>query len=200
MRGERSSYNPGLVTPPRAHSMNLSLCSETFRFHPWPNRLRGLCRRSEGQALVEFSLILPMMMILIVGLFCLGIMLNNYMVLTNIVGSAARNLALDREITLAKADPCQYAINLATINGPSLNMSAVTWTILWTTTDPTSGKTSTGTYNSSAAGTAASCPNRAMVKGDNVSVAASYPLIFYEYGLAPTSGTSLTATSVELMQ
>jgi len=154
-------------------------------------------RRSNGGALVEFALILPMMMILIVGMFSIGIALNNYMVLTSIVGSSARYLALSHSISAAASDPCKYAVQQATANSPSLNMSNVTWTVNWTTFD-TSGNGTTTTYTGSA-GAAPSCSSQAATTGDNVAVSAAYPIIFYQYGVVPRSLT-LTARSSELMQ
>jgi Flp pilus assembly protein TadG len=158
-------------------------------------------RRTEGGPLVEFALIVPLMMILILGMFSLGIMLNNYMVLTNIVGSAARYLALSHSISSAAnatGGPCGYAITQATANSPSLNLTQVTWTITWTSFNSSGTVTSTNTYTS-AAGSAPSCTSQTINAGDNVAVSATYPATFYQFGVSPHA-LNLTARSAELMQ
>ncbi|MDR3739119.1 MAG: TadE/TadG family type IV pilus assembly protein [Terracidiphilus sp.] len=155
--------------------------------------------KTDGGPLVELALVVPIFMIMVVGMFSLGLMLNNYMVLTNVVGTSARNLALSRDITAASSDPCTYAITQAISNSPSLNLSAVTWTVTWTKFDSSGNALTPSTYTSSSAGSVPSCSSQAITQGDNVAVSAQYPVIFYQYGVKPVS-TNLTARSAELMQ
>lgn len=163
--------------------------------------LLRIARRSDGGPLVELALTMPIMMIMIVGMFGMGIMLNNYMVLTSIVGTSARNLAMVRGTTAA-SDPCTNAISQAISTSPSLNLAQVTWTVTWKTWDTnTATFTGTSTYTSSSAGAIPSCTARSssIYQGDNVAVTATYPAVFYQYGLTGTS-MNLTARSAELMQ
>ena len=165
----------------------------------WLARWSRAALKTDGGPLVEFALIVPIFMILIVGMFSLGIMLNNYMVLTNIVGTSARNLALSRDISAAASDPCNYAISQAITNSPSLNLSVVTWTVTWTSFSPSGTALTPSTYTSSSAGTLPSCTSQTIKQGDNVAVSAQYPVVYYQYGISPSS-MNLTARSAELMQ
>jgi Flp pilus assembly protein TadG len=165
----------------------------------WPARLLNAALKTDGGPLVELALVVPIFMIMILGMFSLGLMLNNYMVLTNVVGTSARNLALSRDITAAASDPCTYSITQAISNSPSLNLSAVTWTVTWTKFDSSGNALTPSTYTSSSAGTVPSCSSQKITQGDNVAISAKYPVVFYQYGVSPTS-MNLTARSAELMQ
>src|SRR6266511_1108696 len=64
------------------------------------------CRREEsGQAMVEFALVLPLLMLILLAIIKFGIAINNYVVLTNSVRTGARTLAIGRGST----DPCGTA-------------------------------------------------------------------------------------------
>ena len=150
----------------------------------------GFWQRTEGGSLVEFALVLPMMMILITGMFSLGLGLNNYMILTNGVSAAARALSLTRgqtSPTLAATDPCAYAIQTAASTLPGINRSGITYTIAWTPVTGTGASYST------------SCPGLAMNAGDSVSVKAVYSTPLLVFGWKPTS-LGATAQTAELVQ
>lgn len=59
-------------------------------------------RRKEGQAVVEFALVAPLLLLLVFGIIKFGIVYNNYIQLTNAVGVGAREFAVER----GQADPC----------------------------------------------------------------------------------------------
>lgn len=152
-------------------------------------RLFGL-DDEQGGSLVEFALVLPMMMVLITGMFSIGIALNNFMVLTNAVGAGARALSLTRGQTvpaLAGTDPCAYAIGIANNAAPSLQTGTITYSVVWT---PTSG--TGGTYSTSCAGVS-------FGSGDTVKVQGTYPYTLMLYGLRPSS-LSITSQTSELVQ
>ena len=66
-----------------------------------PSKAR--CARGErGQAVVEFALVLPVLLLLIVGIIKGGILYNNYLQLTDSVRSGARELAIER----GQTSPC----------------------------------------------------------------------------------------------
>jgi Flp pilus assembly protein TadG len=162
--------------------------------------IAGICRllnaRDEGGTLVEFALVLPMMMLLITGMFSVGIGINNFMVLTNGVGAGARALALSRGQTvpaLAGTDPCAYAIQIIGNATPSLKQSSLSYTIVWTPTTGTGG-TYTGTSTSSSV-----CTGLSMNSNDAVQVQASYPFTLILMGWRPTA-LPLTAQTTELVQ
>lgn len=167
------------------------------------NAVRGsqkwlLGRSSErGSSLVEFALVLPMMMVLITGMYSLGIALSNYVVLTNAVGAGARAFAISPAVTInlgsgktgPVSDPCAYGIQIANQASPTIPSGSVTYTFTYTVAATgKSSKYTTGT-----------CSGITTAVGDTVQLEASYPYNFLLYGFAP--GTlNLQARSAELVQ
>jgi Flp pilus assembly protein TadG len=154
--------------------------------------LRAWLRSSEGGSLVEFALIAPLMIMLITGMFSLGIALNNYMVLTNGVNAGARAFALSRGVTLAGSttqisDPCAYAVQIAQQAAPNLNSSAASFAITWT---PSGG---------TAANYTTTCNGIKLNSGDTVQLQATYPVALMVYGWRPGS-LNMTQQTTELVQ
>ncbi len=164
-------------------------------------KLRLLLRRAEhsfcsndGGSLVEFALVLPMMMVLITGMSSFAIALNNYMVLTNAVGSGARAIALSRGQTIpavASTDPCAYAVQMANNSSPNLNQSRVSYSVAWSSTDA-GGTVTTNNYTTS-------CPGVALNAGDTVQLRATYPFTPMVYGMS-ASVLNLASQTAELVQ
>lgn len=57
-------------------------------------RRASYIKNNRGQALVEFALILPVLMLLIVGVMEFGLIINQYMVVTEAAREGARSAAL----------------------------------------------------------------------------------------------------------
>lgn len=153
--------------------------------------LRTMMSHDRGSSMVEFALVAPMVMVLITGMFCFGIGINNYMMLTNAVGAGARALALTRNQTspaLAASDPCAYAIQIANQAAVGLNTSAITYSVTWI---PATG--SPTTYAT------ASCSGAAFDQGDTVQVKAVYALPIAVYGWSRRTA-NLTSQTAELVQ
>lgn len=149
---------------------------------------------NEGGSLVEFALVLPMMMMLILGMFSFGIAFNNYIVLTDAVGAGARTLSVVRGQTtpaMAASDPCAYAVQITKNAAPVLKTSAMTFNIVWTTTNSSGAAVSTPYTNT--------CPGLIVNAGDTVQVGASYPALIIMYGWKSGS-FNLTAQTAELVQ
>jgi len=75
-------------------------------------RVRARLRKGdEGNALVEFALILPVLMLILMGIFVVGIIFNQQMVLTHAVGTGADLLQqLSSNAPLGSGtDPCALA-------------------------------------------------------------------------------------------
>jgi Flp pilus assembly protein TadG len=53
-------------------------------------------RREHGQAMVEFALVLPLLMALLLGIIQFGIVFNNYITLTDATRAGARKAAVSR--------------------------------------------------------------------------------------------------------
>ena len=152
-------------------------------------------RSEEGGSLVEFAFVVPLMMILITGMFSIGLALNNYMVLTNGVSAGARAFALSRGVTVTTSgggtsqitDPCAYAVQIAKQAAPNLNTSAATFAITWT---PNGGSATPYTT---------SCNGITLNTGDTVQVRATYPVSMIIYGWRP-GALNITGQTTELVQ
>jgi Flp pilus assembly protein TadG len=160
---------------------------------------RLLVSDSEGSALIEIALDLPMAMVLVTGMFSLGVALNHYMILTNAVSAGARAFAISPAVTVTTAsgtqtitDPCAYAIETANQVTPGMPTSAITYTVTYTPYTP-NGPANSTTYSNG------TCPNLAMNVGDTVQLNATYPYSLILYGAMP--GTlNINAASSELVQ
>lgn len=155
------------------------------------SRLRDLLgARSEGGSLVEFALVVPMMMVLMTGMFSVGIALNNYIVLTNGVAAGARAFALARGQS-GVTDPCAYAAQITQQAAPSLKASSFTYSMAWTTINSAGSAVTTNYTNT--------CSGIALNSGDTVMVQATYPVPMIMYGWAP--GTiHIEGQSFEMVQ
>lgn len=90
--------------------------------------LRGAIRAAvrsheEGNSLVEFALVFPILMLIVTAIFTFGIAFNNYMTLTDAVGIAGRQLAISSGQTL---DPCATAASAVYKAAPLLSQSNLT--------------------------------------------------------------------------
>jgi Flp pilus assembly protein TadG len=143
----------------------------TFRRMPqitcgFPFRLRKLAwDESSGQALVEFALISPLVLMLGLGICIFAIGLNENLVLTNGTEVAAQQLSISRGQT---SDPCQ-TVEQAFVNAsPNLTASNLTFTL------SLDGQKAVGPTLGASNFT---CTSQAqyMVEGANETVTVSYP-------------------------
>lgn len=132
-------------------------------------RARELARDdSAGQALIEFALIAPLVLMLAIGIAVFGIGLNQYLVLTNATEIGAHQIAISRGQT---SDPC-LTLNNAVVNAsPNLTPSSLTFTL--TLNGVSSGSFSGQTVSN---GTAI-CPTLAanLLENANEVVTVTYP-------------------------
>jgi Flp pilus assembly protein TadG len=122
--------------------------------------------RTEGSALVEMAVTLPLVMLIMTGIFSFSIALYQKLMLAEAVSNAGRVLASDR----GDNDPCKTAANALSSAAPGLTPSGITVTfVLDGTTQPGSGPATT-----------ASCPgtgttaNSYMVAGQTAQIQAKY--------------------------
>lgn len=81
-------------------------------------RSRVDARSERGQAMVEFALVLPILLVLVLGIIQFGILFNNYQTLTDAVRVGARQAAVSRTL----ADPAGTATaRVRTAAGTSLD-------------------------------------------------------------------------------
>jgi len=129
-------------------------------------RRRDRQRARAGTAAVEFALVAPMLLFLVLGMCQFGITMNQYLTLTNAVRSGARQLSMGR----GDATPRTDAINLIYASAPNLTPGSFAITT---------------SVNGTACGTDAACVT-ALTAGLPTTVAASYPcsLAFFGYNFA----------------
>ena len=136
-------------------------------------RSRSLRHGDAGQALVEFGLVVPVLLVVLTGIFSFAIILTQYEVLTDAVGAGARALALGRGQTtpaLAASDPCAYAISILDAAAPNLRASSLTFAITYT--DNSGSTPVVSNYTTS-------CTDRTgknMHTYDQVQIQATYPV------------------------
>lgn len=131
---------------------------------------RSLDRGDSGQSLVEFGLVVPVLLLVLTGIFSFGIILTQYEVLTDAVSAGARALALSRNQktpALAESDPCAYAIQVLKAAAPNLTPGSLNFTITYTDNKASSVSNYT-----------TSCTDRSdnMNTNDQVQIQATYPV------------------------
>lgn len=123
-----------------------------------------------GQSLIEFTLIVPLLMLTTTGIVAFGLALHNNLMLTSAVNTGAQTLAFSRGQT---TDPCATAYSAITNAAPSLTSGlSVTFVINGTT------------YSSNSCTSGASN----MVQGASAQVTATYPCVL------PVVGDSFSCT------
>jgi Flp pilus assembly protein TadG len=154
-------------------------------------RLRALLRSSsEGQSLVEFALVVPVLALILTGLFWLGLNTCNYMALQNAVEVGARYLAIEGNTTgLAAnnlADPCQSVFTQ--MLGSASTLTAANITVTYTLNG-----SKIGPFTGTAANTCAG-DSSLFGAGGTFTIVATYPCVagIYKSNL---SGCQLTVSS-----
>jgi len=136
---------------------------------------------SEGGALVEMAVTLPLLMLIMTGIFSFSFTLYQKLQLAESVSNAGRYLATARGDT----DPCATTISQIKSAAPGLSSTNMTITL---------------TDNGTALAT--TCPatgGSALTKGDNVIVKVVYPTSLSVYGFGYTS-FNLTSQITEIVQ
>lgn len=143
---------------------------------------KGFLRREEGGPLVEFALVLPMMMIVVTGIFFLGIALALYLQLTNATQVGAQLLSVSRGQT---TDPCASVSAAVEAAAPNLKTSNLTFDYVL------DGQAYSGTTCTAGAAY--------LVQGTSASLKVTYPVNIGIYGMGWGS-IPLKSQTTELMQ
>jgi Flp pilus assembly protein TadG len=143
----------------------------------------------EGNAIVEFALILPMLLLLTTGILVFGVAMNYYMQLTHAVSVGARAVSLygHDASTASSIDPCSLASSAVISAAPGLNPANITFSY---------------SFNGAPASTT-SCTGSAanLISRTNVTVTATYPLNLSVYGTVfSQSNAVLSSSATELVQ
>jgi len=132
---------------------------------------------------------LPILLLIVTGIYTFGIALNNYLQLTDAVGISARLLAISRGQT---TDPCSITTAAFYKAAPYLKTASLSFTFVL------NGTTYTGTSCSSSSTTTGAAGN--LVQGQPAQVTVTYPCNLAVYGKNYAPSCTLTAQTTELEQ
>jgi Flp pilus assembly protein TadG len=149
-------------------------------------RLRAWLRSSSaGGALVEMALVMPIMFLILTGIFSFGIATNQKMELTEAVNVGGSLLAVSR----GQPDPCSVVATAVDNAAPSLKSSNITFSF------DLNGVTTSGTSCPGTGGAA----NPNLVGNKNAELTLTYPCVLSVYG--KNFGTcTLTSQITEVVQ
>jgi Flp pilus assembly protein TadG len=147
------------------------------------------CFKEQGQAMVEVALVLPILLLVLTGIFALGLAFNNYLILTEATNVGARALAISRGST---TDPCATTSSAVIAAAPLLVAANLTFTF------GLNGTTYSGTSCSSGSTTTGAAAN--LVQGGNALVTVTYPCSLAVYGANYAPSCVLQAQITELIQ
>jgi len=157
-------------------------------------RARLRAGNEDGQSMVEFAVALPVMMLVLTGIFAFGITISNNLALTNATGAAANQLANSRGLLTSTQnyDPCAAAVASAYALAPNLTRASLTFTFVL------NGVSYSGTSCSSSSNTTGAAGN--LVQGQAAKVTVTYPCSLAVYGANHFIGCLLTSTTSVLVQ
>jgi Flp pilus assembly protein TadG len=157
--------------------------------------LRACLRSGEGQSFIEFALVLPVLAMILTGIFWAGMNMCNYMALSDAVDVGSRYLKIEGNTTGNDPnnlpDPCQAVFTQMMGSASSSSSSTlnpdkitVTYTLNGSTIGPYQGRT------------ANSCASQSTNFGNGgvFTMVATYPCYFGVYG-ANVSGCQITVSS-----
>jgi Flp pilus assembly protein TadG len=148
-------------------------------------RFIDLARQRSGSAVIEFALLAPVLLLLMLGTFQFGLTLINYMTLTNATETAARQFAISRGTTTTAA-----AAATSTLTGAAPNLGTIT--VTFAVNGAACTDTSTTTCSS-----ALSAPANL---GQAATVTATYPCSLMVYGHDYGPSCTLTSTITERIE
>jgi Flp pilus assembly protein TadG len=169
-------------------------------------QLKGILRSdSEGGALVEMALVVPLMLMLITGMASFGIALNRYLILSHAADIGARYIAINEGnfTNGTSTNPCAMAatqIQAAAVGVPAAQIS---YSITLTPTATGTSTTYTSSNGASGFGSGTSCATGGTANmgsgGGIVTVSLSHPVT--PFVVFWTNRTlSLVATTTEIIQ
>ena len=142
-----------------------------------------LSRSEDGQSLVEFALCLPVLLIIITGIFTFGIAISNYLMLTNATNVGARQLAISRGQT---TDPCYDTAAAVHAAAPTLKTASFQFAFSLNGTNYSGTNCTAGVAD--------------LLLGTPATVSVTYPCSLAVYGINLAPSCSLKAQTTELVQ
>jgi Flp pilus assembly protein TadG len=177
--------NSDEMSPVKTAQLNRRARLRKFCF----GKSEGYGHREEGQAAIELALCLPLLLLVVTGIFAFGVAFNNYLMLTDATSQGARILAFSRGQTL---DPCATAVNAVYLGAPLLKQSNLTFAFVL------NGVAYSGTTCNSASSTTGAAAN--LAQGKSAKVTVTYPCNLAYYLHASPTGCTLLAQTTELVQ
>jgi Flp pilus assembly protein TadG len=153
-----------------------------------------------GQSLAETALTLPILAMVILGIFQCGILFNNYIQLTNAAGAGADYLqTLDGSTTIT--DPCAATFTAVANAAPTLKSSNITVKVILNDTNSTTATASTYTGTGSGSG-GLTCSGELsqLVRQAPAVVTVSYPASLVIYGKNFFSSTATISQTVTVYE
>ena len=144
----------------------------------------------DGQSLVEMAMVLPVLLLVLTGIFSFGLTFSAYIILTEATGTAARAVAISRGTT---TDPCSVAVAAFYGSAPTLSQTGLTFTYVFNNTSAITGTSCSST--STATGAAGN-----LVQGQPATLSVTYPcsLRVFRSNLVPNC--VLKAQTTEIVQ
>lgn len=147
----------------------------------------GLAVWGRGQSAVEFAIVAPILLTLLVAIEVFGIAFNNYLALTFATNTGTQTLAISRGQT---TDPCKTTSQAVYSAAPQLTQSNLKFSIVLGST----------TVASSAASPTCSGDQEYLVQSQNAQVTVTYPCNLNIMGYNPVPNCALTAQTTMLIQ
>jgi Flp pilus assembly protein TadG len=147
-------------------------------------RAEGGSWGEEGNALVEFAVVMPVVLLVMTGLFSISIVLYEKLELAQAVSSGARYLSMDR----GDNDPCASTASKIYSAAPTLSQSKMTLSF---------------NLNGTAYSTATCSGTTSMQSGGTATVTAKYSCFYnvYNYkGIVNLGTCSITESSTQVVQ
>jgi Flp pilus assembly protein TadG len=137
--------------------------------------IRKIARDERGQAVTEFAVILPVLLLVLFAIFQFGIIFNNYIQVTAAAREGARKGAVNRT-----TGNCAAVVSLAT-SAAKQAAPGLDW-------------------NSSGAGVSATdtCTSNSLAQGSDFTITASYPWTVSLLGQVVASGNLTSATTMRV--
>jgi Flp pilus assembly protein TadG len=189
-------------------------CRRACAVHPPGRRVTGKSARmwsrggradgifscgEDGNALVEFAMVAPVMLMIMMGIIVIGSTMSNYLQLIEATSSAARTVAVARSNTL---DPCNTVATAVSGGAPLLNSANMTYTLVLNDAHGanlgTYGPTK-GSLSCSSASYTSGAPSY-LQQGGSANVTVTYPCNLSIYGKNYWSGCTLQAQTTEMIQ
>jgi Flp pilus assembly protein TadG len=148
----------------------------------------GRLRREDGQAMVEFAIVLPLLLLLVTGMIQFGLLFNKYITLTDAARNGAQTLAIGRGLS----DPCDAAVLQTLQSGSTTGLTSGQVTPSFSSSSDYCGS---GAYTYNTSGNTSGNE----VEGDQATVTATQPFTLSVYGLT-LGQLNLSASASDAVQ